>query len=313
MNIEFLLLLIGLVGVWLGAGLVVEHGKNLAKAWNISETFIGLTILSIGTSLPEIFTHIVASLDILKGIDASGVAVGTNIGSDTVQITLVLGIVALLSTVKVEKRILRTDYLVMVGATVLLFFMSMNNYLSRLEGIFLIALYILYVLYIIKGEKLVRDHKKPNKEYIFDFLIMCVGIAVLLYCANLVVGNALFLSERWHISGSLIGVLIIGVSTALPELTTAVRAILKGSPGMSLGTLIGSNITNPLFAMGLGAAISGYVVEPVLVWFDLPFRFVVFIAIYIILGRRMKLDKKLSVVLILLYLAYVVAKLKLGL
>ncbi len=307
--LEIILFILGVLGIWFFAGLVVDAAQRIAKHFNISEEFIGLTILSIGTSLPEIFTHIIASIDILKGIDASGLAVGTNIGSNIIQITFVLGFIALLTKVHSDKKILKRDYLVMLGSILLLFLLSLNSTISRAEGIFITAAYIVYLIMIARKEKVI-ERNKFKTDLLRDSLFIIVGIVALLYSANLVVSNALKISSLWNLSGSFIGTVIVGVGTALPEMTVALRAILKGSTGISLGTLIGSNITNPMFALGIGAIISGYKISPVLLYFDLPFWFAVSLIALYFFWRKLKFEKKEAIVMIILYIIYVLVKLK---
>jgi len=308
MNIQTIYLLLGLIGIWFSAGLVVLNIQKIAKAMRITEAFMGLTILSIATSLPEIFTHIIVSIDVLKGIDNSNIAVGTNIGSNIIQITFIMGLIGLLILVKAHKKILKIDSLVMLSSILLLFIVCLNGSVSRLEGVLLTSLYIVYMIYLTKSEKILkRDHKSYSGLFTNIFLV-CLGIGILLYSAKIVVENAGFLAGVWGVRESFIGTVIIGVSTALPELTIALRAILKKSTGMSLGTLIGSNITNPLLAFGIGAIISGYSVDRIIIFFDLPFWFFVSLLAISFFRNNMKLDKHEAVVLILFYVFYVILK-----
>jgi len=308
MNIQTIYLLLGLIGIWFSAGLVVLNIQKIAKAMRITEAFMGLTILSIATSLPEIFTHIIVSIDVLKGIDNSNIAVGTNIGSNIIQITFIMGLIGLLILVKAHKKILKIDSLVMLSSILLLFIVCLNGSVSRLEGVLLTSLYIVYMIYLTKSEKILkRDHKSYSGLFTNIFLV-CLGIGILLYSAKIVVENAGFLAGVWGVRESFIGTVIIGVSTALPELTIALRAILKKSTGMSLGTLIGSNITNPLLAFGIGAIISGYSVDRIIIFFDLPFWFFVSLLAISFFRNNMKLDKHEAVVLILFYVLYVILK-----
>ncbi|MFO8016191.1 MAG: sodium:calcium antiporter [Candidatus Woesearchaeota archaeon] len=306
---ESILLILGVIGLWIGSGLVINAAQRIAKSLNISGAFIGLTIISIGSSLPEIITHIISSIDILKGIDASGVSVGTNVGSNLIQITFILGIVGLLLGVKSHKTILHRDYTVMMGSIVLLFIFSIGGTISRIEGIILVLLYIIYIGYLAKKEKLLE--KNPfQTDYIKDTLIICSGIALLIFSADLVVDEALLLSSEWGLATSFIGTLIIGVGTALPELSTALRGILKKAEGISLGTLVGSNITNPLLALGLGAAISGYTVDKYLFWYDIPVWFLVSLIVMLFFWKNKRLSRVEAMMLIALYFLYVVFKLR---
>jgi len=110
MQVELILLLIGLLGLWFSAGIVIENTKKIAAYLGISQTLIGLSVISIGTSLPEISTNILAGIDVTKGIDASGIAVGTNIGSCLAQITLIIGLTAVIGgKLKTSKRVLQRD------------------------------------------------------------------------------------------------------------------------------------------------------------------------------------------------------------
>ncbi|MBU0536208.1 MAG: calcium/sodium antiporter [Nanoarchaeota archaeon] len=301
--INFFLIVLGLFGLWLGADLVINSSQRIAKSLNISEASIGLTILSIGTSLPEITTHIVSSIDILNGVEASGIAVGTNVGSNLFQITMVMGIVGLFVTIKSNDIIIKRDYLLMLGAILLLWLFSLGGFISRLEGIILAGIYLMYLIYLSKKEK-VRDKNPYQTKYIKDFILIAAGIALLLFSADFVVDKAIILSENWGIAESFVGTLIIGLGTALPELTTAIIGLMKGANDLSLGTLVGSNITNPMLALGIGAAISGYTVDKYLLWFDIPVWFLFSLIILMFFYRSHKLNRSEAVLCILMFLSY---------
>ena len=155
-----------------------------------------------------------------------------------------------------------------------------------------------------------KERSRFQTDYIRDGLLIIVGIAALLYCANLVVSNALKISDMWNLSGSFIGTVIIGVSTALPELTVALRAIMKGATGISLGTLIGSNITNPMFALGLGAMISSYQVPRPIIVYDLPVKIASAILLIWFLWRNQMFTRKEAMVMIGIYFVYILVRLK---
>tara|TARA_Y100000310_G_scaffold148238_1_gene147487 strand:+ start:1252 stop:2193 length:942 start_codon:yes stop_codon:yes gene_type:complete len=308
MNLQTIYLLLGLMGIWISAGIVVINLQKIAKAINMTEAFIGLTVLSIATSLPEIFTHLVVSMDVLNGIDTSNIAIGSNIGSNIVQITFIMGLIGLMVLVKSHQKILKIDSVVMLSGIILLFVMCLNGKISRSEGFILTFVYIGYLIYLTKGEKIFKNHHKLKDHTLKHTLLTCMGLALLLYSAKVVVTNADALAALWGVRDSFIGSIVIGLTTALPELTVAIRAILKGSTGMSLGTLIGSNITNPLFALGIGAMVSGYTVDKVITFFDIPFWFFVSLLVIFFFKKKMKLDKPEAVTLILLYLSYLFIK-----
>ncbi len=294
---------LGLFAIWLGANFVVNSAVKISKSLNISGVFIGLTVLSVGTSLPEIFTHIFSSIDILKGIDASGVAVGTNIGSNIIQITFIMGLLGLITVIKADRKILKTDYLVMLGSIALLFMFSLDNRIGKGEGAVLVLLYVLYIWMLTRKEKMV-EVTEYQANYWKEGAIMLFGFIALGVAANSVVNNAIKIADLWGISASFIGILIIGVSTALPEMTTALIAILKGAHGISLGTLVGSNITNPLFALGIGAAISGYTIENAMLLYDLPCWFFASLLPLLFFWKKLYMKKWQALLMVIIYVAY---------
>ncbi|MBU0615499.1 MAG: sodium:calcium antiporter [Nanoarchaeota archaeon] len=311
MIIDLVILIGGLVALWLGAEFTINAAINIAKSMKISEGFIGLTILSIGTSLPEIFAHIYASIKIVRGGDGllSNLVVGTNIGSNIVQITFVLGMVGLLAKVYSDEKILKIDFIVMLASILILFFISLSGHITRLEGVILALLYIGYLIYLSKEERIFSKRKDKSNIWL-DVVLIIVGFALLLGGAKFALEAAVRVTEILGWRGSFVGTMIIGVGTALPELTTSLVGIIKGKHALSLGTLVGSNITNPLFALGIGAAISGYLVERSLVFFDIPFWFIVSLIGLGFFWDDLKLSKRESAILVLFYAVYVFVKVK---
>ncbi len=314
---EVLFLILGMIGLLASAELLIWALQVIAMKLKISGTFLGLTVLSIGTSFPEIGTHIIASIDILKGVEASGIAVGTNIGSNLMQITLILGIAAIITKVYADKKLLKRDYTVMMATIVLLFFLAINGYISRFEGFVLVALYIIYLRRLGKLEHFVekignKNSRKNNKSLAKYYFYTVLGLGLLLFTANIVVKNAVALSQLWGIEESFIGAVIIGFGTALPEFATATSALRRKLTGMSVGVLIGSNITNPLFGLGLGALISGYSVGRHILLFDLPAWFFVSAVALMFFIRKGKIERKEGIVLVCLYLIYVLARMRIA-
>lgn len=308
--------IIGLIFLIGGAEIVVFSAKRIAKKLGLSDFFVGLTLLSILTSLPEITEHVVASIDILNkpalAKVLAGVALGTNIGSNIVQITLIVGIVGLFGKLLCDDKFLKRDYLYMLFSIIILFLFSLTNkFISRIEGGVLIIMYLFYVLWLSKDEKLSLKFKNKKRKSISSELVFSVvGFLVLLFGAQQILVQGVFFSEYFKISGTFIGTMIIGIATALPELATALVALKNKSSGLSLGTLIGSNITNPLFALGLGALISGYHVANSLLWFSLPFWFFISVIGFFLFWFGKYLSKKQALVLIAGYLVYAVINIK---
>jgi cation:H+ antiporter len=313
---EILFFLAGLVGIWFGAHMVVDHALVIANQLKISKLFVGLTILSIGTSLPEIFTHITASLKELSGIAASNIAIGTNIGSNIVQITLIIGILGLITKIKSSKSIQHRDGIIMLGSIVLLFLLGLDGVISRFDGALLFFLYIGYLIYLYTREselsEIIAHHskwtKKKFKNFAFHSVMILVGLGILQVAANKIVNVTLNFSNALGIEQSFFGLLIIGFATALPEFTTAVMGLLRKSEALSLGVLIGSNITNPMMALGLGAMITDNPISRSLITFDIPFWFIVSAGLLLLFQKNKKLTKVGAALMIGSYIAYALYK-----
>ena len=314
-------LALGLVGLWFGATLIVESAKKIAKKLNVSHALIGLTIVSIGTSLPEIATNVKSGL-----IGASGIAVGTNIGSCLTQITIILGLTALLGTMKATKKLIQRDFPMLLFAILAMFLVGVTgNKIMWFEGLTLIIIYLIYLYVLAKDEKVglkvkgeFNEHKNGkghNGIYSRNLAVMAVGVLILIYTSDMVVSSALDLAEYWGVAQSFVGVMIIGVGTGLPELSTALTGILRKASGVSIGTLIGSNVTDPMFSLGAGALASGsfLMFDKDLLFFDVPFWFFASIIAFFLFSRNMKIgkaDKKEGLTLIALYALFVFIKIK---
>ncbi|MBU0470597.1 MAG: hypothetical protein KKA62_04475 [Nanoarchaeota archaeon] len=312
MLIEFLIVLVGLVIVLLMAEIIINNSISLAKHYGLSGTFMGLTLLSIGTSIPEIMTHIIGSIDILKNPSQmnslSGLLLGTNIGSDIFQQNFVLAVVGLVGTVVIIRKNLFSEMGALVAAALLVWVFSLGGFISRIEGAILLLAYVGYLIYLKRRnirEKFLAENNLNRKQVLFAFMLILFSFIVMAVVADEVLDASTVLVSLLPISASFFGIIILGISSALPELTTSLVAVFKKNKDISAGIIIGSNITNPLFGIGLGALISTYRVPNVIVLFDLPIKIFTALLIYYFLIRNEKLNRWEAVVMILLYLAYV--------
>jgi cation:H+ antiporter len=316
-------LIVGIAGLYFGSGYVVDSAKVLAEKLNISQTLIGLTVISIGTSIPEIMTNLFSGLKVKAGANAAGIAIGTNLGSDITQITFILGFTALFGTMYATKKLLRRDGLMVLLSIILVFIVGFTgSNVSYSEGVLLLIIYFVYLYYVSKDEKFIskvmgqinNKDEKQDKYYFDDIILMILGIAILIFASHLVVDSALKLSELWGVAQSFIGVMIIGVGTALPELSTAIRAIFKKAGNISIGTLIGSNITDPMLSLPIGAIAAGSIglnFDKNLLFFDIPFWFIVSMIALLLFRKDMKIGKEKKIeglLLIGLYILFVFIK-----
>ncbi|MBW2989402.1 sodium:calcium antiporter [Candidatus Woesearchaeota archaeon] len=321
----FIFLIAGVVGLYFGADYVVESAKEISERLNISQTLVGLTIISIGTSLPEIMTNLSSGLKVRLGIEASGIAVGTNLGSDIVQITLILGCVILFGALSSTKKLMKKDGMMVLLSIIAVFIVGLTgSKITLAEGIILLLAYFIYLHSRGMHEKVigkVRDEIKnfrieSFRAYLKDGILMALGIGILILASDIVVRSALIIAEIWGVAQSFIGVMVIGVGTALPELSTALRALFKKAGDISIGTLIGSNITDPMFSMAVGAIATGSAglsFDKSLLFFDVPFWFIASIIALLLISFRTepkegKTASRRGLVLIGLYIIFMVLK-----
>lgn len=322
---EILILILGVIVILVLADIAVRESIRLAKHFGWSGTFIGLTILSIGTSIPEIMAAIMGSIDILNQPSMlntlSGLIVGTNVGSDIFQQSFVLGLVGLIGTIVVVKKNLVSEVGALIAGAVLMWLMTLGGFLNRLEGFLMLAAYAGYLIYLEKRQKKEEDktvkhvtheriktEKLSRKRLILEAVIILGAFVVMAFAANKVIETSTILVSTLPISASFFGVLLLGVASALPELTTALIAVFKHKKGISAGVLIGSNVTNPLFGLGLGALISGYAIPKVTIFYDLPAKIGIAGLIFYFLYRNEKLNKWEAGVLIGLFIIYLLVR-----
>lgn len=312
---DLLVVLGGALAILLVAEVVIRVTLRLARHYGLSGSFVGLTVLSIGTSLLEIMTHIVGSLRILREPETmdtlSGLLLGSNIGSDIFQQNFVLPLVGLIGTVAIARRMLVTEVGALIAASALLWLACLGGAVTRLEGGLLVLAYLGYLYYLGRTRNNVRPRERsplPHLRAPLLALLIATCFIAMGLLADPVLAAAQRLVALLPLSASLFGVLVLGVCAALPELMTALVSILKGQRDISAGILIGSNITNPLFGAGLGALISGYTVPVVIMLYDLPVKIVTGALLFIFLWRNENLSRYAALILLAFYFGYVLLR-----
>ncbi len=265
-GILLVLIVIALALLITSADFFVEGAKGLARRAGMAEVVIGLTIVSIGTSLPEIL--VTASASASSGSDPAmmDLAVGNIYGSVLVQITLVLGIVVAFKPLEIRPAWLKRDGLLMLMSIVLLTALLWEGGgLSRIEGGILVLIYCLYITWLLSDTEKIREDEQQVVEGIkkSDFsltgtayiFMVIFGLSLAVYSANELVKYACDIAYKLDVPHAIVGSTMSGLGTSLPELTVAMVAVRK-SQGVAIGTLIGSNITDPLLSIGIAALIS---------------------------------------------------------
>lgn len=266
--VQVLVVVFAVIGLWYGSEKVIWGAKRIARKFGIPELIIGLTVVSIGSSLPEIFVNISAGL---QGVDDIGV--GNIVGSCFVQISMILGLCVLVGgPMTSSKRCMKRDGAMVLGSILLVFLMGLNGMISTLEALLLMTLYVGYMWYLVKQNKEVHVKKSVSSTWI-NVLILVFGALLIWFSADVLLAIGIHAGEVMGVSKGTIG-LLSGIGTSIPELTISMMALLRKSNGISIGNLLGSNITDPLFSLGIGAALAGgYQVSDFLLWQALPLWF----------------------------------------
>ena len=265
MVVNILLIALGFALLVKGADFLVDGASGVAKRFHIPEIIIGLTIVSIGTSMPELFVSRTSAID-----GYSDMAIGNVIGSNLCNLLLILGISAAINPIIFKKETKLIEIPICIGTSiVLLILANIGNSISRIDAIILIALFIAFICYTImmakKGEdfdEISEEEKQRSAEegkkrkIIVNIIYIIVGIIALKIGGDLVVEHSEKIAKMFNVSDKIIGLTIVAIGTSLPELVTSVTAALKKNSDIAIGNIIGSNIFNMLLIIGAAAAIS---------------------------------------------------------
>lgn len=264
---DVLILLLGLGLILVGANFLTDGSASIAKRFGLSDFIIGITIVSLMTSSPELVVSITSALD-----NASSMAVGNVVGSNIFNILIIIGVVAVIKPIKVKSGILTNDIPLVILSAVVLLVIGMGPILdgapmkiTRVSGIILLLFFAIFMRYTISAAKKVNIEEDPSIESekeikplpIWKSLIYLFGgLGALIFGGQWFVDGATGIARTLGWSEGLIGLTIIAAGTSLPELATSVVAAKKGYPGICIGNVIGSNIFNIFLILGLSATIS---------------------------------------------------------
>lgn len=297
-----------------GAGKAIDSLLGLARRYQVPEILIGLTIVAIGTSLPELSAHVTASAGMVSGIldyrTTSAVVLGGNMGSSTTQQLLLFGILLLgFGQIQLSTRILRDTFVPMVIALVLTLVLSWDGTISRLDGVVLLGGFLVYLVYSYLQRQQLPSQGTPSTNVSKDLLMALVMLGLVLASASILLAVIQDVVTGVLLGGSMVGVLTLGIAASFPELSTVLDGIRRKTPIIAIGTLIGSNIVNPLIGFGLGGVISTYHVPSSIVVWDLPFKIIALIGLlFYIRYQDGVLTRNAGMTLIGLYFVYIVGR-----
>lgn len=302
--LNIVLLVVGFAMLVKGADWFVDGAAGIAEKFGIPQLVVGLTIVAMGTSAPEAAVSITAAL---KG--TADIAVGNVVGSNILNILIILGLTGVITTVAVQKSTLIYEMPYMLIITVVLLLMGMHgNSINLVEGIILWVLFIVYLAYLFVMAKKGKQSAEESKEKrpVWKLLIAAVvGGVVVVLGSNITVDSATAIAEIIGLSEKFIGLTIVALGTSLPELVTSVTAAKKGNADIAIGNIVGSNIFNILFVLGTSALIIPITFEPSFK-IDTIISVAAGVLLWVSTFKKKKLTRPWGVVMLAGYAAYFV-------
>lgn len=310
-----ILLVIGFVGLIKGADFFVEGASNVAKRLRVPSLIIGLTIVAMGTSLPETAVSISASI-----AGSNSLAISNVSGSNLFNLLVVVGLCAIFQTVDVDKDTIRRDIPYSILAAVLLVVLGMvgtgdGMVLGRIDGIILLAFFAGFLFLMIRSALKARNNEgiqpgSDEEELVTQSVLMSIisiigGAAAIAIGGDWVVDSASTLAMKFGMSETLVGLTIVAVGTSLPELVTSIVAARKGEVDMALGNAIGSNVFNILLVLGIASSISpiGFIMNNAI---DILAVVVATLVCWVVAGKTKQLKRPMGILMVLAYVAYMV-------
>ncbi|HSV88529.1 MAG TPA: calcium/sodium antiporter [Bacteroidales bacterium] len=317
--IVFVLFVIGFVLLVYGANFLVDGAASFAKKKGLSNVVIGLTIVAMGTSTPELVVNVIASM-----AGADDVAMGNVLGSNIANILLILGISSAIYplVVKVNHKWKKIPFalevpIAIAGAIIIgilanehLIFNTGRSEISRINGLVLVAFFLGYLFYSFKYANHGPDEEVEVKDMPVwrSIVLIPLGIGAMALGGSWIVDGAVKIAEMFDMSEAIISLTIVAVGTSLPELATSVAAAIKKNAGIAVGNIVGSNIFNVFFILGISTIVNPIDFNPVMNFDILVALFTtVILFVFLFLGRRNVLERWQGVLLVILYVFYVTA------
>ena len=309
---SFILLIIGFFFLIKGADLFVDGAASIARKFNIPSMIIGLTIVAMGTSAPEAAVSITSSLS-----GQNDMSVANVVGSNFFNILVVLGVSSLISKLPVQKNTIKKDtpFLLIVSGLLLVF--GINKYISRIEGLILLIVFVYFLYSTVKMAKsatnldsssdneiaLAESDTTTQTPILKTVILSVIGILGIVIGGDMVVDSATSIATLFGMSANLVGLTIVAIGTSLPEFVTSIVAIKKGETEIAIGNVSGSNIFNILLVLGLATFISPITIST-LALIDIIFMLCITILLYLFMKKDYSLLKKHGIILVGIYIVY---------
>jgi len=311
MLIDILLITVGMALLIFSANWLVEGASSIAARLGIAPLTIGLTVVAFGTSMPELVVNVMASFG-----GNSGLAIGNVVGSNTINIFLILGIAALVRPINVQSKTVRIEIPFSLLAAIVLFIMANDilfdgmteSVLTRTDGLTLLAFFLIFIYYTFssaKSDPLAPASEVKQRKTWLSIIMIIVGIGGLVGGGKVIVDSAVSMAQLLGVSDALIGLTVVAIGTSLPELATSVVAAYKGNSDIAVGNVVGSNIFNVFMVLGISGTLNPIPFHPS-ANVDLLVTCLasVLLFVFAVAGPGRKIDRKEGIAFILFYLAY---------
>lgn len=296
--LKYIILIIGFLLLIKGADLFVDKATIIATKLKIPKIIIGMTIVAIGTSLPELSVSVQSSI-----LGLNDMCVANVIGSNIFNLLMITGTIALLSKVKINNFM---NVFKAFGTYILLIVLSLDKNLSLLDGIILLGVFIAYMINMIKSESYTEEtNEDVVKEHILKTIILgLIGLAGIAYGGNLVIESARDIALSLGMSENLVGLTVVALGTSLPEYVTSIVACKKDEMDIAIGNILGSNIFNILLVLGLASLLAPISVS-IVTLIDALFMFITMILFIIFTFKKRTVNKFTGIMFIMTYVAYI--------
>lgn len=302
---DIIFLIIGFILLIKGADFFVDGSSNVAKRLKVSPLIIGLTIVAMGTSLPELSVSVVASME-----GNNALSISNAVGSNIFNLLVVLGLTSLFQKIDVEDAVIKRDFPISIGCAVLLLIpLVFQGELGRIWGIVFLVIFVVYLVFLIRSarkspvQEPPSDDDKPGRPIWLYIIYIVGGIVAIKFGGDWVVDSAVNIAIFFGMTETLVGLTIVSVGTSLPELVTSIVAARKGQVEMAVGNVVGSNIFNILLILGTASAISPILVirENII---DIIFLSLVSVIGYIFCRTRHRLSRIEGIVMLIIYAGF---------
>ena len=302
MIIDILLLLLGLGLVVFGSDILVDGSSAIARKSGVSEFVIGLTIVGFGTSMPELIVSLTGAIE-----GSADISIGNIVGSNTLNALLVLGAAAAITPIAINRINLTRDIPIFLGITLFFVLLTTKGYLNWVDGLMLLAVFAAYLVMCFKSGKVDVEEAPKRDISLFMAIVMVLGgLASLVFGGRLFVDHSVNFAKAVGVSEKFIAITLLAGGTSMPELVTTIVAAAKKKGQLALGTIIGSNVFNILFVLGVASLVTHLGVGT-MTWVDFGFLFAssVILALCAYIGKRERINRLEGRLMMTTYVAYI--------